>query len=244
MQPIRRRDRLRTQARAEAKALALQQLADAGPNALSLNGIARQMGITGPALYRYFADRDALLNELVVDAYGDLAAAVAVAVDAPRSLSAEARFRAFADAYRAWALSQPHRYRLLFDAPVPGFPAHSERLIAAAQHTMASVVAILRELPWPAAFDAAAFDAAAFDADRPVCVDSRLDSQVEGWAISRGMGGVPPVVLRRALLTWSRLHGLISLEIGGNFASMGIDAAELFAGEVRDLMPRDDGPHT
>ena len=33
-----RRERLRTQARAEAKSLALQQLAEAGPSALSLNG--------------------------------------------------------------------------------------------------------------------------------------------------------------------------------------------------------------
>jgi len=30
---------------------------------------------------------------------------------------------------------------------------------------------------------------------------------------------------------WTRLHGFVSLEIGGNFASMGLDADGLFAAE-------------
>jgi hypothetical protein len=88
-------------------------------SALSLNAIARQMGLTAPALYRYFADRDAPLAELVIDAYDDLADALEAAVaEQPDTRSAD-RLRAFAAAYRAWAISQPHRYRLLFGAPIP-----------------------------------------------------------------------------------------------------------------------------
>jgi len=30
------------------------------------------------------------------------------------------------------------------------------------------------------------------------------------------------------VLAWSRLHGIVSLEIAGNFASMGLDAEQLF----------------
>jgi hypothetical protein len=37
-------------------------------------------------------------------------------------------------------------------------------------------------------------------------------------------------------LTWSRLHGLISLEIGGNFVSMDVDAASLFEAKVDQLV--------
>ena len=178
-----RRERLRTQARAEAKSLALQQLAEAGPSALSLNAIARQMGLTGPALYRYFADRDALLAELVVDAYADLADALEDEVEELRDARPADRFRAFAAAYRAWATSQPHRYRLLFDAPIPGFAAHSERLIAAAQRSMDTLLAILVDLdPTPGAGE-----------HRPI----NLDSQLRAWASRVGANGVAPPALWR-----------------------------------------------
>jgi WHG domain-containing protein len=41
----------------------------------------------------------------------------------------------------------------------------------------------------------------------------------------------------RAVVIWSRLHGFVSLEIGGNFAGMGIDAASLFEIEIESLAP-------
>lgn len=113
------RDRFRARVREEVKAAALRQLADGGPEALSLNAIAKQLGMTGPALYRYFANRDSLLTELVIDAYGDLASALARAADGSAS-DAAARLAAVARAYREWACGEPHRYRLLFRAPLPG----------------------------------------------------------------------------------------------------------------------------
>lgn len=117
--PVSRRERHRVETREEAKRLALGQLAESGPCALSLTGIARQMGITGPALYRYFAGRDELLAELVTDACEDLADAVHAAAQPASTWPPRARVRAVAAAYRDWALSQPHRYRLLFGVGTP-----------------------------------------------------------------------------------------------------------------------------
>jgi AcrR family transcriptional regulator len=37
----------------------------------------RELGVSGPALYRYFKNRDALLTALIEDAYDDLADALA-----------------------------------------------------------------------------------------------------------------------------------------------------------------------
>ena len=51
----------------------MAQVAEGGPAALSLNGIAKQLRMSGPAIYRYFASRDELLTRLVVDLYGDIA---------------------------------------------------------------------------------------------------------------------------------------------------------------------------
>lgn len=52
--------------------------------------------------------------------------------------------------------------------------------------------------------------------------------------------GVGPVlsefaVGERGVLIWSRLHGIVSLEIAGNFASMSIDPGQLFETELTAL---------
>ncbi|MFE4211033.1 TetR/AcrR family transcriptional regulator, partial [Streptomyces goshikiensis] len=57
------RERYRQQVREEVKEKAWQQIAGSGASALSLNAIAKQMGMSGPALYRYFANRDELITE-------------------------------------------------------------------------------------------------------------------------------------------------------------------------------------
>ena len=67
------RERYRTQVRDEVKAIALRQLAESGPAGISVNAIAKELGVSGPALYRYFTNRDELLDELVIDAHYDLA---------------------------------------------------------------------------------------------------------------------------------------------------------------------------
>lgn len=171
------RERFREQMREDVKAAALVQLAQRGPSGVSVNAIGRELGVSGPALYRYFAGRDDLLTELVLDAYRDVTAAV----------SGTRSVRGFAAAYRAWATEHPHRYRLLFAEPTPGYDAHQPPLVEAAQALMAELVRVL----------------------------GAEDD--------------------RAMRAWWRLHGFVSLEIEGNFASMGVNADRLFRAEVGAL---------
>ncbi len=198
------RDRFRAQMRSEVKDLALRQLATGGPQALSVNAIAKDLGVSGPALYRYFDGRDALLTELILDAYADLTAAMATSSD----------LRSLAVAYRAWALAQPHRYRLLFAAPLPGYDTHDPRLVAAATEAMRVLLTV----------------AGSRDPG-----DESLTAQLEAWAGSRGLTGIAPGRALDAIIGWSRLHGLVSLEIEGNWAAMGLDPDRLFAREVDAL---------
>jgi AcrR family transcriptional regulator len=205
MAPTGIRDRFRAQMVDEIKQHALRQLAEGGPQALSVNAIAKELGVSGPALYRYFAGRDALLTQLILDAYADLSAALH---------AAEPGLTPLADAYRAWATANPHRYRLLFGAPLPGYQAHDERLVAAAQGSMDVLLDRMPAGPAPA---------------------PELAGQISEWARRRGRDAVDPGVALRALTAWSRLHGLVTLEIEGNYASMGLDADRLFAAEVAAL---------
>src|SRR5262249_44658379 len=116
--------------------VALRQLAELGPAGVSVSAIGKELGVSGPALYRYFASRDELLTELVIDAYHDLGETLAVAVDESSSSKPRARFEALARAYRSWALAQPHRYRLLYGPPLPAYNAHAERLVDASRQSM------------------------------------------------------------------------------------------------------------
>ncbi|MEV6530132.1 TetR/AcrR family transcriptional regulator [Streptomyces sp. NPDC051639] len=211
------RDRFRAQVREEVKAAALRQLAEGGPEALSLNAVAKQLGMTGPALYRYFANRDSLLTELVVDAYEALASTLARAAGAPARDGAE-RLAAVVRAYRNWARTEPHRYRLLFRAPFKGYDAHSARLVEAAQRAMNVVLNVANALAAPG-----------------VAVPENARNQVQEWMKRRGVDDVPPAVASRTMRLWAHLHGLVSLEIEDNFASIGIDPDPFYEAEAGEF---------
>lgn len=215
------RDRFRSQVRDEVKQVALRQLADGGPQALSINAIGKELGVSGPALYRYFANRDDLLTELVLDAYQDLATALAAAIRPTRKLTPEQRLRAFAAAYRKWANDLPHRYRLLYVAPWPGYDAQDARLVAASKNAMLVLLDVLA--PLMPHGDA--------ESER-----TPLDDQLERWSSSRELADVPPALGLAAVITWSRLHGLASLEIEGTYTSMGIDAQLLYDNEIAAIL--------
>jgi AcrR family transcriptional regulator len=210
------RERFRAQIRDEIKQVALGQLAELGPAGVSVNAIGKELGVSGPALYRYFASRDELLTELVIDAYDDLAAALKAALATAPKRGPRGRFEAIARAYRAWAIAQPHRYRLLYGPPLPGYDAHARRLIEASK---ASMDLLVEALP----------------PDSGSTPPARgLASQASDWATDRGVQA-DAVTAVRAMLTWSRLHGFVSLEIDGNYASMGIDPDALFEIELSTL---------
>ena len=57
---------------------------------------------------------------------------------------------------------------------------------------------------------------------------SALTTQLRDWARKHERDPRDPGTFHRGLTTWTRLHGLVSLEIEGAFASMGIDADTVF----------------
>ena len=67
-----RRERARAATIEEIKATALDLMREQHTTDVRFTDIARVMGMTPPALYRYFADRDELLTALITDAYDDL----------------------------------------------------------------------------------------------------------------------------------------------------------------------------
>lgn len=167
------RERYRTQVRTEIKERAWEQIATAGATALSLNAIAKQMGMSGPALYRYFAGRDELITELIRDAYSSLADTLGTAAESGADLTA------LAHALREWALADPHRYFLIYGTPVPGYQAPDD-VTGIAQGIMATLLDACAALP----------------SDGPATpFDTHLESHRQ-WAAGHP---APPAALHRGL---------------------------------------------
>jgi AcrR family transcriptional regulator len=163
----------------------------------------------GPALYRYFGGRDELITELVRDAYRSLA-------DTFRAVSeAGADVTALAHALRERALRDPQRYFLIYGTPVPSYHAPDDTT-AISSEIMATLLDACAALP---------------SAGPATPVEAHLEAHRD-WAAGHP---APSAALHRALAFWTRLHGVLSLELAGHFSGMGIDPGLLFAAELDGL---------
>ncbi|WP_079407372.1 TetR/AcrR family transcriptional regulator [Streptomyces sp. 3211] len=202
------RERYRQQVRSEIKERAWEQITDAGLSALSLNGIARLMGLSATGIYRYFTSRDELLRELVHDAHRSL-------VGTLRTAAAQGKgdLAGLGQALRRWALDDPQRYFLVHGPPVPGYhaPADVAALAAEIMHILTDACA---EVP----------EARASTPGTPLKDGPGPSGRAETASAQR-----------LALSFRTRLHGVLSLELGGHFAGMECDPALLYQAEL-DLL--------
>jgi len=141
-----RRERARAATIDEIKSTAIRMLREHGAD-LRFADIAREMGMTAPALYRYYADRDELLSALMVDGFAEMSEALGAALDGTDPGDLAARVRAAATAYRAFAKADPSRFSLLFGLPNPDFGRHSEHTSGpAAGATMATLERLVQSV--------------------------------------------------------------------------------------------------
>ncbi|MGI8417103.1 MAG: TetR/AcrR family transcriptional regulator, partial [Nakamurella sp.] len=202
--------------------IAMEQLTAGGVAAVSLNAIARAMAMSPAAFYRYFDNRDELLAALVVEAYDSLADALEKTAD--RGGTVSTRITAVADACRDWALAHPHSYRLIFASTTgSGQDLAPERIAPAAQRSMDVFLALLSDLNTgpPPARDP---------------LSRALQAQLRAWGQRSAQPSLSTATLYLGLIWWSRLHGLISLELGHHLQATGIDPRLLYHTELRSLL--------
>jgi AcrR family transcriptional regulator len=212
-----RRKRLHEATREEIKEVAWQQIAKDGAAALSLRSIAKQLDLTSPALYHYYPNRDALVNDLVEDAFHFLASSVEQARDSLPPEDHAKRFLAIGAAYSDWAHAYPQRYVLIFGAPIPNYQPSMDSILPAANRALGVLVNVIGE---------------AWRADKihlpPYYQELTplLRTQLEESKRKAGLD-YPVQVLYLALIAWCRIHGIVSLELRQQFPPMA-DAAEIF----------------
>ena len=90
-------------------AAAMTLVEESGVGAVSLRETARRVGVSAPAIYRHFANKDSLLAAVAAEGFRDLGAALAAA-----SRSERDPLSAMGMAYVRFALSRRGVFRLMF----------------------------------------------------------------------------------------------------------------------------------
>ena len=212
------RERARGEITTAIKDEARRQLAAQGAAKLSLRAVARELGMVSSALYRYFPGRDDLLTALITDSYDALGAAAEAALEqsAAQADSHLARWQAVCRAVRAWALSHPHEYALIYGSPVPGYAA-PETTTGPASRAALALITIATDAH---AAGALRLPGAADAAPGPVLEDARDLTQRLGVEL-------PASAMAELAAAWAQLFGLVSFELFGQFERV-IDERDAF----------------
>ena len=218
-----RRDRLRQELTDAIKDTALRQLADDGPQAVTLRGIARELEISPASIYGYFSSLDDLYSNLIADGFNALAQQVEDAVDWHRDGGHADQMLAALLAYRLWALENPELFRLIYFSPIPGYVAPADG------PTMDGALRV------SAAFLFVLTDAWAGGTTGQLTPGPHVDT--EKFAARFGLL-ITPDQLRAAVACWAEFHGLVCLEVGGHIGCEWTDPAALYESSMRAIVRR------
>lgn len=227
----------------------MTQLREVGAEDLSLRAIAREVGMSPAGLYRYFDGRDALLTALITEGFDDLADHLFAALDesglveashgrrapevpeiAPPGATAATRQAALCRAYRAWGRAHPNEFGLLYGDPVRGYAAPEGGVTVTANTRVSRAMLtplveahLAGRLRIPPSYAAITDDPGA----RRLADDI---TEIVGAQITPG----PALMMIGA---WARLHGVVSLEVFGQFRWLyADDAAPLFEAEIASML--------
>jgi len=215
-----RRSRVRATTDQNIRRTARALLIDHGPEAVTLRAIARELGLTAPALYRYYGSRDDLVEHLRRDVISDLAAQLSQEIS---GLDTDGTVRLFAicRGFRRWALAHTREFTLVFASPTGAigsasgsvatlnragepfgriFLAAAGRILATHQLTIPSADA----MPAAVRDDLSAFQ----DELLSVLKESGADFPCEK---------LDPGTTYLMIQFWARLYGHITLEVFGNY---------------------------
>ena len=194
-----------------------RHLAEHGAAALSLRAVTRELGMVSSAVYRYVDSRDELLTLLLVDAYTEQADAVDAAVTAAADEPWHERAVVAGLAFRAWAVSEPARYALLYGSPVPGYAAPAERTTEPGTRVVRTLIGILAE----------GVVLGEVREEGPVPLpEGRLAQDLQAISGETGFPGGPST-MARGVTMWATLVGATSLEVFGQYGADTFTAPEV-----------------
>jgi AcrR family transcriptional regulator len=233
-----RRDRVRAATTQEIIQTARRLLVEQGPDAVSLRAIAREMGMTAPALYRYFGSHEELLRHVIADIFTDLATHVKAAIhDAAAGMEglddAEimvVKMAAGCREFRAWTLEHVPEFSMIFGSPLPGLEVlhemHQDPTVDCGYKFGQVFLDLFGELYRRRPF--------------PIPDDEDIDPALRPQLVRyRELVGseLPLGALQTFLRCWVLLYGAVSLEVFGHLRFALDDPSPMFELMLADLAP-------
>jgi AcrR family transcriptional regulator len=237
VQALSRRDRVRAATMQEILQTARRLLVDQGPTAVTLRAIAREMGMTAPALYRYFDSHEELLKNLVADIFTDLSGHVRAAIHAaqeaagPELTDAElmaVKLIAGAREFRAWTLQHVPEFSMIFGSPLPGLEVVQQMSADPTVDCGYQFGQVFLDL----------FGNLYLKRPFPIPADDEIEPSLRRQlARYREMAGtdLPLGALETFLRCWVLLYGTVSLEAFGHMKFALDDASPMFELMLTDL---------
>jgi len=229
--PVSRRDRVRADTVREIKETARRVLVDQGVDGLALRAVAREMGMTAPALYRYFTSREDLVENLVADLYDELTDVLETVRDAAVPAVPGFQLLSAARAFRAWATTHHAEFGLLFGSAgervlkVEDMHGPGERPPQVAGRRFGGVFAELV---------ARIYLEQGFPVPDDDDLEPALQVQLQEWCTKLPVA-LPLGVMSVFLSCWIRLYGMVCMEVFGHLRFALDDAAPMFEAELKGL---------
>lgn len=225
----RRREMQRMATELEIKETARKHLSVEGVQHVTLRGIARDMGMTAPALYRYFPSLDDLVTSMCNDFFDEVTEAISVAIaqapDGPGH-GMHAAIRTFRD----WATGHKGEFTLMFrEGESQTYGPTS--LCAGSQKFAAVFFALYVQMWHTQSFPVPELTEASAAACARMAFFAEHILPPAGAATGPGL---PPGALLVFARTWVRLYGVITMEVFGQLSFMFDDVTPYFESELED----------
>jgi len=160
-----------------------------------------------------------------VDAYTSLGDSQKSALETMSKKDSATRFSALGIAYRDWAVTYPQRYQLIFGTPIPNYDAPEDTTMPAAAWALLPLIETIQSL----------YNEGSLRVERLAKLSAKLKSMLETW--NQFTGNVAETeVLYIAYVVWSRVHGLVTLELGRQLPSFFTDPGEIFRREIATMV--------
>ncbi|EHR63476.1 TetR/AcrR family transcriptional regulator [Saccharomonospora cyanea] len=201
-----RRARLRAALDRDLRRTARRLLVSGGLDAVTLAAIAREVGITPPAIYRYYGSRDdlllALADDLIAELVGELGTAAAAHPDDRPDRQIIAMIRAFP----SWAARNRAEYGFVFGTPSPT-AGHIHRAIAKSWNAEVGgafgerYLRLWRQQP--------------FDVPSDSELEPSLRKQLDDYRTVVHLQSMPLGAILVFIECWSRIYASISFDVFG-----------------------------
>ena len=222
-----RRERQREETYTEIVRASREMLAEGAE--LSLRAVAGRMGLTAPALYRYVASYQELVDLVAFEIDKAATERMAEAAEVLPADDAAGRLVISAATFRRWAHEQPREFSLVFANPVADTACVRRELLTAA--TSGHYFHDLLLQMW----DRNPFPHPELEELEPQVAEALKDPlmPIDLEKVPDGHRGILWLFVR----AWAALYGVVTLEVFGHMDPRIIESGAMFTSMMRDWLP-------